>query len=449
MRYIPHTEADCRQMLSAIGVQSVEDLFADIPRSVRVKGNLRLPPALSEADLMRHLKGLAAKNADVDSYASFLGAGAYHHFAPAFVNHLLLRGEFLTAYTPYQPEISQGTLQGIYEYQTLVCQLTGMEVANASMYDGGSGLAEAVLMAQRATGREEVVVARTVHPEYRQVARTYLAPLGIRIREVPYAQGGGTDLKLLRAAVTDQTACVAVQSPNFFGVVEDVAAAAAAAHAKGGLAVVAVAEPVSLGLLAPPGELGADILVAEGQAFGNPISFGGPYLGFFATRERYIRSMPGRLVGQTEDRDGRVGYVLTLSTREQHIRREKATSNICTNEGLCALAATITMSALGKQGVREMALLNLRKAAYAKQRLAKAKGFALRFDGPTFNEFVVRSARRPVRQVLQALARKRILGGVALDRFYPELRDCFLVCVTEQNRREEIDGLVKALGGGR
>ncbi|MBI2081003.1 MAG: aminomethyl-transferring glycine dehydrogenase subunit GcvPA, partial [candidate division NC10 bacterium] len=322
MRYIPHTEADCRQMLSAIGVQSVEDLFADIPRSVRVKGNLRLPPALSEADLMRHLKGLAAKNADVDSYASFLGAGAYHHFAPAFVNHLLLRGEFLTAYTPYQPEISQGTLQGIYEYQTLVCQLTGMEVANASMYDGGSGLAEAVLMAQRATGREEVVVARTVHPEYRQVARTYLAPLGIRIREVPYAQGGGTDLKLLRAAVTDQTACVAVQSPNFLGVVEDVAAAAAAAHAKGGLAVVAVAEPVSLGLLAPPGELGADIVVAEGQAFGNPISFGGPYLGFFATRERYIRSMPGRLVGQTEDRDGRVGYVLTLSTREQHIRRE-------------------------------------------------------------------------------------------------------------------------------
>jgi glycine dehydrogenase subunit 1 len=449
MRYIPHTEADCRQMLDAIGVQSVEDLFADIPRSVRVKGNLRLPPALSEADLMRHLTGLAAKNADVGSHASFLGAGAYHHFAPAFVNHLLLRGEFLTAYTPYQPEISQGTLQGIYEYQTLVCQLTGMEVANASMYDGGSALAEAVLMAQRATGREEVVVARTVHPEYRQVVRTYLAPLGIRIREVPYAQGGGTDLKLLRAAVTDQTACVAVQSPNFFGVVEDVAEAAAAAHAKGGLAVVAVAEPVSLGLLAPPGELGADIVVAEGQAFGNPISFGGPYLGFFATKERYIRSMPGRLVGQTEDRDGRVGYVLTLSTREQHIRREKATSNICTNEGLCALAATITMSALGKQGIREMALLNLRKAAYAKRRLAKAKGFALRFDGPTFNEFVVRSARRPVRQVLQALARKRILGGVALDRFYPELRDCFLVCVTEQNRREEIDGLVKALGGGR
>lgn len=449
MRYIPHTEADCRQMLNAIGVQSVEDLFADIPRSVRVKGNLRIPPALSEPDLMRHVRGLAAKNADVDTYASFLGAGAYNHFAPAFVNHLLLRGEFLTAYTPYQPEISQGTLQGIYEYQSLVCQLTGMEVANASMYDGGSALAEAVLMAQRATGREEVVVARTIHPEYRQVVRTYLAPLGIRIREVPYAQGGGTDLKLLRAAVTDQTACVAVQSPNFFGIVEDVAEAAAAAHAKGGLAVVAVAEPVSLGLLAPPGDLGADIVVAEGQAFGNPISFGGPYLGFFATRERYIRSMPGRLVGQTEDRDGRVGYVLTLSTREQHIRREKATSNICTNEGLCALAATITMSALGKQGIRETALLNLRKAAYAKRRLAKTKGFALRFDGPTFNEFVVQSARRPVRQVLQALARKRILGGVALDRFYPELRDCFLVCVTEQNRREEIDGLVKALGGGR
>jgi len=448
MRYIPNTDADCRQMLAAIGVRSVEDLFADIPRQVRVKGDLKLPPALSETDLMRHMRGLVAKDADVESYSSFLGAGAYNHFAPTITNHLILRGEFLTAYTPYQPEISQGTLQAIYEYQTLVCQLTGMEVANASMYEGGSALAEAVLMAHRATGREEVVVARTVHPEYRQVIRTYLAPLGIRIREVPYGAAGGTDLKLLRAAVTEQTACVAVQSPNFFGVVEEVAEAAAAAHAKGGLAVVAVAEPVSLGLLAPPGELGADIVVAEGQAFGNPISFGGPYLGFFATKERYVRSMPGRLVGQTEDRDGRVGYVLTLSTREQHIRREKATSNICTNEGLCALAATITLCALGKQGVREMALLNLRKAAYAKGKLAKAKGFALRFDGPTFNEFVVQAKRRPVRQILGALARKRMLAGVALDRFYPELRDCFLVCVTEQNRREEIDGLVKALGGG-
>ena len=449
MRYIPNTDADCRQMLAAIGVRSAEELLADIPRQVRVKGSLRVPPALSETDLMRHMRGLAAKDADAESYASFLGAGAYNHFAPTIVNHLILRGEFLTSYTPYQPEVSQGTLQAIYEYQTLICQLTGMEVGNASMYEGGSALAEAVLMAHRATGREEVVVARTVHPEYRQVMRTYLGALGVRIREVPYAATGGTDLKLLRAAVTEQTACVAIQSPNFFGVVEDLAEAADAAHAKGGLSVVAVAEPVSLGLLAPPGEQGADIVVGEGQAFGNPISFGGPYLGFFATREKYIRSMPGRLVGQTEDRDGRVGYVLTLSTREQHIRREKATSNICTNEGLCALAATIALSALGKQGVREMALLNLRKAAYAKERLAKAKGFALRFSGPTFNEFVVQSKRRPVRQVLDGLTRKRILGGVALDRFYPELRDCFLVCVTEQNRREEIDGLTKALGGGR
>ncbi len=448
MRYIPNTDADCRAMLQAIGVRSVEELFGDIPPAVRLKRPLKVPPAMSESDVGRHLRALAAKNADADRYSMFLGAGCYNHFSPAIINHLVLRGEFLTPYTPYQPEVSQGTLQALYEYQSLVCLLTGMEVSNASMYEGASATAEAVLMAQRVTGRNKVVVARAVHPEYRMVARTYASQLGISFREVAFTEAGVTDFNQVRKALGDQVACLVVQSPNFFGAIEDLAPLAEAAHAAGALLVVAVAEPVSLGLLKSPGECGADIVTAEGAGMGTGLNYGGPAVGFFATREKFMRHMPGRLVGQTVDREGRTGYVLTLATREQHIRREKATSNICTSESLIANMSGMYMVTMGPQGLREVALLNLRKAAYAKEQLAKARGFNIRFTGPTFNEFVLRTKKKPG-EVLKGLLKQQIIGGLDLGRFYPELKDCLLVCVTEQKSRSEIDALAKALGGGR
>ena len=448
MRYIPNTDADCRAMLQAIGVRSVEELFGDIPPAVRLKRPLKVPPAMSESEVGRHLRALAAQNADADRYSMFLGAGCYNHFSPAIINHLVLRGEFLTPYTPYQPEVSQGTLQALYEYQTLVCLLTAMEVSNASMYEGASATAEAVLMAQRVTGRNKVVVARAVHPEYRTVTRTYASQQGISFREVAFTEAGVTDLTQVRKALGDQVACLVVQSPNFFGGIEDLPQLAEAAHAVGALLVVAVAEPVALGLLKPPGECGADIVTAEGAGLGTGLNYGGPAVGFFATREKFIRHMPGRLVGQTVDREGRTGYVLTLATREQHIRREKATSNICTSESLIANMSGMYMVTMGPQGLREVALLNLRKAAYAKEQLAKVRGFSLRFSGPTFNEFVLRTKKKPG-EVLTGLLKRQIIGGLDLGRFYPELKDCLLVCVTEQNSRTGIDALAKALGGGR
>ena len=448
MRYIPNTDLDRHQMLEAIGVGSIIDLFADVPAEVRLKRSLKVPPALSESELGKHLRALAGKNADADRYSTFLGAGCYNHFSPAIINHLVLRGEFLTAYTPYQPEISQGTLQALYEYQTLICLLTGMEVSNASMYEGASATAEAILMAQRVTGRNEVVVARAVHPEYRQVARTYTAQIGIRFKEVPFTETGVTDAGLVRQALSEHTACLVIQTPNFFGTIEDLAPLAEAAHAAGALLVVSVAEPMALGILKPPGDYGADIVAGEGQALGTGLNYGGPALGFFATRDKSVRHMPGRLVGQTVDREGRTGYVLTLATREQHIRREKATSNICTSESLIALMATIYLVSLGPRGLREVALTNLRKAAYAKERLGKVRGCGLRFSGPTFNEFVLKTKKKPA-AVLTHLLKRQIVGGLDLGRFYPELSDCLLVCVTEQNSREEIDALAKALGGVR
>jgi len=448
MRYIPNTDADCRAMLQAIGVRSVEELFGDIPPAVRLKRPLKVPPAMSESEVGRHLRALAAQNADADRYSMFLGAGCYNHFSPAIINHLVLRGEFLTPYTPYQPEVSQGTLQALYEYQSLVCLLTAMEVSNASMYEGASATAEAVLMAQRVTGRNKVVLARAVHPEYRTVTRTYASQQGISFREVAFTEAGVTDLTQVRKALGDQVACLVVQSPNFFGGIEDLPQLAEAAHAVGALLVVAVAEPVALGLLKPPGECGADIVTAEGAGLGTGLNYGGPAVGFFATREKFIRHMPGRLVGQTVDREGRTGYVLTLATREQHIRREKATSNICTSESLIANMSGMYMVTMGPQGLREVALLNLRKAAYAKEQLAKVRGFSLRFSGPTFNEFVLRTKKKPG-EVLTGLLKRQIIGGLDLGRFYPELKDCLLVCVTEQKRRTEIDALAKALGGGR
>jgi len=448
MRYIPNTNADRRQMLEAMGVGAVEDLFADVPEALRLKRPLKLPPALAETDVVKRLRALAAANADTERYNSFLGAGCYDHFSPAIIGHLVLRGEFLTAYTPYQPEISQGTLQALFEYQTLVCQLTGMDVSNASMYEGASATAEAILMAHRITGRSEVVVARAVHPEYRQVAHTYGAQVNLVFREAAFTEAGVTDLAAVQQACGPQTACLVVQYPNFFGGVEDLAPLAEAAHAAGALCLVVVAEPIALGLLKAPGECGADFVAGEGQGLGTGLNYGGPALGFLATREQFVRHLPGRLVGQTVDREGRPGYVLTLATREQHIRREKATSNICTAESLIALMATIYLVSMGPQGLRELALQNLRKAAYAKEKLAKVPGCAARFRGPTFNEFVLQTTKKPA-TLLAQLRRKQILGGVDVGRWYPELSDGLLVCVTEQKTRADIDALLAALGGGR
>jgi glycine dehydrogenase subunit 1 len=448
MRYIPNTEQNTVQMLEAIGAPSVEALFTDVPERLRLRRPLKIPAALSEAELVRQLKTLAAANADAEQWNSFLGAGSYDHFSPAVANHLIQRGEFLTAYTPYQPEISQGTLQAQFEYQTVICQLTGMEVSNASMYEGASATAEAVLMAQRITGRKQIVVARAVHPEYREVTRTYAAQLGLSFTEVPFGEAGATELPAVQSALGPDTACVLVQYPNFFGVIEDLAPIAEAAHAVGALLVVCIAEPVALGLLKSPGECGADLITGEGLGFGGGLQYGGPALGFFATRERFVRHIPGRLVGQTVDREGRTGYVLTLATREQHIRREKATSNICTSESLIALLATISIVSLGPVGLREMALLNLRKAAYAKEQLGRVPGVTVRFGGAGFNEFVIRLKKRP-ETVCKQLRKQQILAGVELGRFYPELADCLLCSVTEQKSREQIDALVTALGGVR
>jgi glycine dehydrogenase subunit 1 len=394
--------------------------------------------------MLRHMRALASRNANVEEYASFLGAGAYNHFIPSIVPVLTSRGEFMTAYTPYQPEMAQGTLQALYEYQTLVCQLTDLEVANASLYDGSSGVAEAVLMARRLTQRDEVLISQAVHPEYRAVLRTYLQNLGMQVHEIAVDDTGQTPLSSVREELSGETACVVVQSPNFFGIVEDLTGFAEAVHAEKVLLIQAVAEPVSLGLLKPPGAWGVDIAVGEGQAFGNPLSYGGPYLGFFATRDHYVRQMPGRLTGETVDTEGRRGYVLTLSTREQHIRREKATSNICTNEGLCALAATIHLCALGKVGLRQLARLNLQRAAYARQQLAAIPGCHVPFSGPIFNEFVLETPKAG-RDVLSQLADQRLIPGLDLGRFYPDRGRQLLLCVTEMNSRDDIDRLCAAL----
>jgi glycine cleavage system P protein (glycine dehydrogenase) subunit 1 len=447
MRYIPNTDADRQAMLDALGLPAVEDLFSGIPDALRFVGPLDIPKALAEQEVLRQMRTLAARNADVEHYAAFLGAGAYHHFIPSIVPVLTSRGEFMTAYTPYQPEMAQGTLQAVYEYQTLICQLTAMEVANASLYDASTGVAEAVLMARRVTQRDEALLSEAVHPEYRAVLRTYLQNLGMQVREVPVDEAGQTSLARVRERLSPRVACVVVQSPNFFGVIEDLTGYADALHHDKALLVEVVAEPVSLGLLKPPGAWGADIVVGEGQAFGNALSYGGPYLGFFATKDQFVRQMPGRLAGETVDTEGRRGYVLTLSTREQHIRREKATSNICTNEGLCALAATIQLCVLGKVGLRRLAELNLQRATYARQQLAALPGCRVPYSGPTFNEFVLETPKAAC-DLIRQLSTQRLIPGVDLGRFDPERSRQLLVCVTEMNSREDIDRLCAALSAG-
>lgn len=444
-RYIPHTEADCRDMLESIGVQKVEDLFKAIPEKYRMTKPLNLPEPLSEPDLLRSLQALQSPAVPGDGWSRFLGAGAYHHFIPSVVSSLISRSEFYTAYTPYQPEISQGTLQAIFEYQTLICQLTGMEVSNASMYDGASSLAEAVLMSQRMTKRKKILLSQTVHPEYRTVIRTYIDPDQQEIVTIPYnKKEGRTDEEALSRLLDEQVGAVVLQSPNFFGVTENLGPIGEKIHRAGGLLIAGFSEALAYGILAPPGVSGADIVAGEGQSLGIPISFGGPYLGIFATQEKYVRNMPGRLVGETVDLDGERGFVLTLATREQHIRREKATSNICTNEGLCALMATIYLSCLGKEGLREVALMNLSKAEYAKKAVSKVKGCSLAFSSPTFNEFVIKIEREP-EEVLKVLVKDKILGGLSLARFYPELNRHLLVTVTEMVTKEEIDCWAEAL----
>jgi len=444
MRYLPLTEADRRAMLAKIGVASVDSLFRDVPDHARLPGPIEgLPMHMGELAVERRLSAMAARNVPAGSVPSFLGAGAYRHHVPASVDQLLTRGEFLTSYTPYQPEVSQGTLQYLFEFQTQVALVTGMEVANASLYDGATSTAEAVLMASRVTRRNRAVLSGGLHPHYRDVTRTTCGVMGMELVAAPPAPKGREDLA---GQIDDRTACVVVQTPDLFGHLHDFTALAKACHDKGALLVVAVTEVVSLGLLIPPGAMGADIVVCEGQSIGNPLNFGGPYLGLFATREKFVRQMPGRLCGQTVDADGKRGFVLTLSTREQHIRREKATSNICTNSGLCALAFTMHMALLGEQGFTGLASLNHAKAVQLAEKLEGVKGVKLLNDS-FFNEFTVRLPKKAAK-VVDRLAKDKVLAGVPVSRFYPgveELEDLLLVAVTETNTEADMDALVRAV----
>ncbi len=442
--YVPHTPADIAAMLEVIGAGSLDDLIAHIPAGLRDHAAVDLAPGLTEPELRARFAALAAGHAR-DDLAVFLGAGSYPHFVPAVVNQILLRSEFATAYTPYQPEVSQGTLQAIFEFQTFVATLLGLDVANASMYDGASATAEAVLMARRLLPeRRTVLLARALHPHYRGVVRTYLRGLaGVVVREIPFDDDGRTDAAALRGLLGSDTLCVVLGQPNVFGVVEDLPAAAHDVHAAGALLVSATTEALALAALRSPGACGTDIAVAEGQSLGLPMSYGGPGVGLFACHERHVRAMPGRIVGETVDGEGRRGYVLTLATREQHIRRERATSNICTNQGLCALAVTVYLSMLGRNGLLRLARVNATAAREAATRLASA-GVPQRFAAPFFNEFVVRAPAAA--SAWEELAqRSGVVAGFPLGRWYPELGDALLLCVTETHHKEQVDRLVATL----
>src|SRR5437868_8821814 len=431
-------------MLRTVGLNAPEELFSSIPADILLRAPLNTPAALSEPELLNHFEALASKNAAARR-PSFLGAGAYAHYAPTIIDALIQRSEFFTAYTPYQPEISQGTLQAIFEFQTLVCQLTGMDIANASMYDGSTAVAEAVLMAERVTKRSKVIVSSAIHPQYLEVAHTYVQHAGIDLERAEFNPASGQTPASAFDAIDDETAAVVVQSPNFFGCIEDVSALAKKAHAAGALLVVVVTEAMSFGLLRSPGACGADIVVAEGQSFGVPLSYGGPYVGLFATRDKFARQIPGRLVGEAYDKQGRRGFVLTLATREQHIRREKATSNICTNEGLIALCATIYLETMGRHGIQDVAGQCAQKAHYAAREIAKLAGFSVPFSVPFFNEFMVRAPIEALPLLENLATEKSIDAGIALSRFDANRPNDFLVCVTETNTRKQIDALVDGL----
>lgn len=439
MDFIPNTDEDRGLMLEDIKVEKISGLFGDIPNKLLLKENLRIPKALSEIELIELLKKISQKNRVQFSY--FLGAGAYKHFIPSVVNQIISRSEFYTSYTPYQAEISQGLLQAIYEYQTMICSLTGMDVANASMYDGASALAESCIMASNITKRNKILISKAVHPDYLAVVKTYCKAHGFSLVEVDF-NDGVTSINKLRVKINDNTAAFLVQSPNFFGCVEDLERIERVVHSCKALMNVCVVEPTSFGILKSPGSFNADIVVGEGQGFGNPVNFGGPYLGIMATKQEYVRYLPGRIVGGTVDKDGNKGYILNLQTREQHIRREKASSNICSNQALNALTAAVYLSALGKDGLRKVALLCLHKAHYLADELGKV-GVKMRFNAPFYDEFVVKVDN--AKKVNLELLNDGIVGGLELGKYYPELENCSLFCVTELNTREEIDRLVEVL----
>jgi glycine dehydrogenase subunit 1 len=443
MSYISLSDKDKELMLAMLGLSSRKELFASIPEDIKLNRDLDIPGPKSESELLAHFEGIAGRNTD-GNYLSFLGAGAYAHVIPSVVDYLSSRGEFVSPYTPYQPEVSQGTLQVIFEFQTLICQLTGMDIANASLYDGASGAAEAVLMAHRLKRKPKVLLAGYIHPQYKEVIHTYTRNLGIRIEDVGFSSDGSVDSEDLQTKIDGETSVVIAQSPNFVGVVEDLESISGIAHANGALSAVVISEPVSLGLLEPPGHLGADIVTGEAQSFGMPPSFGGPFLGFMACSKQFVRQFPGRIAGETVDVEGRRGFVLTLSTREQHIRRERATSNICTNQALCALRATIFLETLGKEGMKELAWQNVQKANYAQEECVKIRGIEKKFSGPCFNEFVL-ELEKPVKDVNLYLKKHGIIGGLDMEMFFPELDNCALFCVTEVHSKADIDRLTNTL----
>ncbi len=461
-RYIPSTNEDRAEMLSALGLTNIEELFKDIPEEIRLEKEMDLPKSMSEPELLSHLKSIAEKNVSTDSFTCFLGAGAYDHYIPSVVDHIIARSEFYTSYTPYQPEISQGMLQAIFEYQTMICRLTGMDVSNASMYDGATALAEAMFMAVRTTGRNDVAVSKGVHPEYIEVLKTYAGPLGINVWEIELS-GGKTDTAEMQETVGTDCAAVIVQSPNYFGVIEDLKEMSECAKDNGALSIACV-DPISLGILTPPGQCGVDIAVGDGQPLGNSLSFGGPHFGFLAVKKPLMRKVPGRIVGQTTDREGRRGFVLTLQAREQHIRREKAVSNICSNQTLNALAAAVYMSVMGKKGLAKVAKLCFDKAHYAYRKLLDTGKFAPVYDAPFFKEFTIKALDEPVSAINKRLLENCITGGLDLGESgsglgtgglnlgieNADMKNCWLVAVTEKRTKQEIDRFVKiAAGGGK
>ena len=452
-RYIPNTEEQQEIMLESIGLKSLEGLFDDIPQDVKLKRKLDIPEPMTEYELLKHMQGMTSQNVNTEDYCCFLGAGAYDHYIPSVIKHMLSRGEFYTAYTPYQPEISQGTLQAIFEYQTMICELTGMDVANASMYDGASASAEAVLLACSSKRKKRVIISRTLNPEYKNVIKTYAGFNNIEVVEAGY-KDGVTDLSGLNKIITDDTAAVVVQYPNFFGAIENLNDISDITHKKGSNLVVAT-DPISLGILKPPGEFGADIVIGEGQSLGNPLSFGGPYLGFFAVTKELMRKMPGRVVGQTTDLDSKRGFVLTMQTREQHIRREKATSNICSNQALNALAATIYLTLVGKKGLKQVAELCLKKSHYAYDKLIETGRFEPAFKAPFVKEFVLKinesnktnkliqnTSNKLIQKLNSKLLEDKIIGGYDLGKDFEEMNNCWLLAVTEKRTKSEIDILV-------
>lgn len=444
MRYIPNTDTDIQDMLSDMDVKNVEELFEIVPGKFLLREDLRLPDALSEYELLSHMMRLSEENAHAQDYHFFIGGGVYHHFIPSVVRHLVSRSEFYTSYTPYQPEISQGTLQAMFEYQTLISMLLGMEVSNASLYDGATSVSEAVLMALRLKKKTKIVVSKSVHPDYRKVMETYCNRNENEIIEVPFDENGMTDMRQFEAAVAGGVSCAVLQSPNFFGIIEDLGEYGKIIHENNALFVAAFSEPLAFGVLKPPGDLGADMCCGEGQSLGIPMGFGGPYLGILTAKKQFVRNMPGRIVGLTEDQNGKQAYVLTLSAREQHIRREKAKSNVCTNQGLCALMATVYLSGLGKTGLRRVAGICHSRAEYAKKKIARLGAVKLKFSSPTFNEFVIQ-VESDSGIIAKKLLEKKIVAGIQMEKFYPELRNCILLTFTETNTTEDIDILCEAL----